>query len=168
MTGSDIILLRFNLNGRDEQLAIQPGTVLADVLREEFGLTGTKVSCDQGACGACTVLIDGRPFASCTEFAYMVAGCSVTTIEGLGSPSELHPIQQAFIEAAAMQCGFCTPGMIMLLDCLLREDPNPDEATLRSWLSSNICRCTGYQPIMDAALLAAGRRQGQDDADVRA
>ena len=168
MTSPETIRLRFSLNGRDEEIEIEPGVVLADVLREEFGLTGTKVSCDQGACGACTVVIDGRPVASCTEFAYMVAGRSVTTIEGLGSASELHPIQRAFLEAAALQCGFCTPGMIMLLDCLLREHPNPDDATLRSWLSSNFCRCTGYQPIMDAALLAAGGPQGQGGDNARA
>lgn len=168
MTASEMIRLRFSLNGRNEDVAIDTSAVLADVLRERFGLTGTKVSCDQGACGACTVVIDGRPVASCTEFAYMAAGRSVTTIEGLGSASDLHPIQQAFLEAAALQCGFCTPGMIMLLDCLLREHPSPDEATLRSWLSSNVCRCTGYQPILDAALLAAGRRQGQGGDNARA
>jgi len=152
--------LRFTLNGRERDVAIEPNKVLADVLREDLGLTGTKISCDQGVCGACTVIVDDRPVAACTEFAYMVEGRSVTTIEGLGSPSELHPIQRAFVEAAALQCGFCTPGMIMLLDALLRERSDPDEAMLRLWLSSNVCRCTGYQPIIDAALLAARRRSG--------
>jgi carbon-monoxide dehydrogenase small subunit len=159
--------LRFTLNGREQEVAIEPNKVLADVLREDLGLTGTKISCDQGVCGACTVIVDDRPVAACSEFAYMVEGRSVTTIEGLGSPSTLHPIQRAFVEAAALQCGFCTPGMIMLLDALLREHPDPDEATLRLWLSSNVCRCTGYQPIIDAALLAARRQPGQDHADAR-
>jgi carbon-monoxide dehydrogenase small subunit len=167
MTVTQPMSLRFTLNGREQEVAIEPNKVLADVLREDLGLTGTKISCDQGVCGACTVIVDDRPVAACSEFAYMVEGRSVTTIEGLGSPSKLHPIQRAFVEAAALQCGFCTPGMIMLLDALLREHPDPDEATLRLWLSSNVCRCTGYQPIIDAALLAARRRPGQDHADAR-
>jgi aerobic carbon-monoxide dehydrogenase small subunit len=167
MTVTQPMSLRFTLNGREQEVAIEPNKVLADVLREDLGLTGTKISCDQGVCGACTVIVDDRPVAACSEFAYMVEGRSVTTIEGLGSPSTLHPIQRAFVEAAALQCGFCTPGMIMLLDALLREHPDPDEATLRLWLSSNVCRCTGYQPIIDAALLAARRQPGQDHADAR-
>jgi carbon-monoxide dehydrogenase small subunit len=152
------LAVRFNLNGRERTIAVAPSAVLADVLREDLGLTGTKITCDQGVCGACTVLIDGRPAASCTELAFMVEGRSVVTIEGLGAAGRLHPIQQAFVEAAAMQCGYCTPGMILLLEALLRDNPEPDETALRQWLTSSVCRCTGYQVIMDAALLAARRQ----------
>jgi carbon-monoxide dehydrogenase small subunit len=119
-------------------------------------------------CGACTVLIDGQPMASCTQFAFMAEGRSVTTIEGLAPPDRLHPIQEAFIDAAALQCGFCTPGMILLLQALLSEDPDPDETTLRRWLSSSVCRCTGYQAIIDAALLAARRITDNGCRDVHA
>jgi aerobic carbon-monoxide dehydrogenase small subunit len=167
MIVSKHLIVRFTLNGREQSIEVEPSTVLVDILREKFGLTGTKITCDQGVCGACTVLIDGRPMASCTEFAFMVEGRSVTTIEGFGSPDTLHPIQTAFIEAAALQCGFCTPGMILLLDALLRENPDPDEATLRQWLSSSVCRCTGYQVIIDAALLAATRHRNETGTDVR-
>jgi carbon-monoxide dehydrogenase small subunit len=160
--------IHFRLNGRERAITASTSTVLADILREEIGLTGTKIGCDQGVCGACTVLIDDIPMASCSEFAFMVEGRSVTTIEGLGPADKLHPIQQAFIDAAAMQCGYCTPGMILLLHALLRQNPDPDEATLRQWLASSVCRCTGYQVIIEAARLAAvGYAQGRP-ADARA
>jgi aerobic-type carbon monoxide dehydrogenase small subunit (CoxS/CutS family) len=167
MMGPEPLAITFSLNGRARVIKTAPSTVLADVLREDLGLTGTKVACDQGVCGACTVLIDGRPMASCTEFAFMAEGRSVTTIEGLGPVDALHPIQQAFIEAAAMQCGYCTPGMILLLQSLLRDNPDPDEAVLRQWLSSSVCRCTGYQVIMEAALLAARRGDGKGGIDAK-
>jgi carbon-monoxide dehydrogenase small subunit len=162
----DEIAISFILNGRHCTVSTPPNTVLVDVLREQRGLTGTKVSCDQGLCGACTVIIDDIPVASCTELAFLVEGRTVTTIEGLAKGEGLHPLQQAFVEAAALQCGFCTPGMILLLETLLRRDPNPDEATVRQWLSSNVCRCTGYQPIIEAALAAAraGRAVEADSA----
>jgi aerobic carbon-monoxide dehydrogenase small subunit len=164
----DALNVSFILNGRKRVIAVAPSAVLADVLREDFGLKGTKISCDQGVCGACTVLIDGLPTASCTEFAFMLEGRSVTTIEGLGSTDRLHPIQKSFVEAAALQCGFCTPGMILLLEALMRQDPDPDETTLRQWLASSVCRCTGYQVVIDAALLAARRinDHGHPDAHV--
>jgi carbon-monoxide dehydrogenase small subunit len=160
------ITVNFVLNGRDCMVSTPPNTVLVDVLREQRGLTGTKVACDQGMCGACTVIIDDRPVAACTELAFMAEGRTVTTIEGLAKGEALHPVQQAFIEASALQCGFCTPGMVLLLETLLRRDPDPDEAAVRQWLSSNVCRCTGYQPIVEAALLAArnGRRTEAGDA----
>jgi carbon-monoxide dehydrogenase small subunit len=167
VTFQNPVVVRFTLNGRERTIAVEPATVLVDVLREQFGLTGTKVACDQGVCGACTVLIDGRPAASCTEFAFMAEGRSVTTIEGLGPPAGLHPIQPAVIEAAAMQCGYCTPGMVLLLEALLTEEPQPDEATLRRWLASSVCRCTGYQVIIDAALVAASRRREEDAIDAQ-
>jgi carbon-monoxide dehydrogenase small subunit len=162
MTPSQRIAIRLRLNGRDRAISTTTSAVLADILREELGLTGTKIGCDQGVCGACTVLIDDVPMASCTEFAFMVDGRSVTTIEGLGPVDGLHPIQRAFVDAAAMQCGYCTPGMILLLHALLSQNPDPDEATLRRWLASSVCRCTGYQVIIEAARLAApGYGQGK-------
>jgi carbon-monoxide dehydrogenase small subunit len=167
MIVSNPLTVRFTLNGREQSIEVEPSAVLVDILREKFGLTGTKITCDQAVCGACTVLVDGRPTASCSEFAFMIEGRSVTTIEGLGSPDTLHPIQAAFIEAGALQCGFCTPGMILLLDALLRQNPDPDEATLRHWLSSSVCRCTGYQIIIDAALLAAARYRNETRSDAR-
>ena len=159
--------IRFTLNGSEQSIEVEPSAVLVDILREKFGLTGTKITCDQAVCGACTVLLDGRPTASCSEFAFMVEGRSVTTIEGLGSPETLHPLQAAFIETGALQCGFCTPGMILLLDALLRQNPDPDEDALRQWLSSSVCRCTGYQVIIDAVLLAAARYRSETRPDAR-
>jgi carbon-monoxide dehydrogenase small subunit len=150
--------ITLTINGSAHRLSVAPALVLADLLRETLGMTGTKLSCDQGVCGACTVLIDGKPVAACTEFAFLADGKSVTTIEGVATaPGELHPIQTAFIEAAAFQCGFCTSGMILLLKGLLDREPDPDEATLRQWVSSNICRCTGYEVILDAARRAIKR-----------
>ncbi|MGV3635458.1 MAG: (2Fe-2S)-binding protein [Pseudorhodoplanes sp.] len=165
-SGFGEVSINFTLNGRECMLSIAPNTVLVDVLRETLGLTGTKVSCDQGLCGACTVIIDEMPVASCTELAFMVDGRNVLTIEGLADGKALHPVQQAFIEASALQCGFCTPGMVLLLETLLRRNPDPDEAAVRQWLSSNVCRCTGYQPIIEAAMLAArtGRSAEADNA----
>jgi carbon-monoxide dehydrogenase small subunit len=162
------MLVRFTLNGRAVDMWTEPNAVLADVLREQFGLTGTKVSCDQGLCGACSVIVDGKPVASCSEFMFMVDGRAVTTIEGFGSPKSLHPVQKAFVEAAALQCGFCTPGMVLMLGAMLAQNPHPDETTLRQWLSSNVCRCTGYQPILDAALLAARLQREAGSGDARA
>jgi aerobic carbon-monoxide dehydrogenase small subunit len=155
MTFAERIEIRFRLNGCDRVITTTTFAVLADVLREELGLTGTKIGCDQGVCGACTVIIDDVPTASCTEFAFMVDGRSVTTIEGLGPVNALHPIQRGFIDTAAMQCGYCTPGMILLLHALLSKNPTPSETTLRQWLGSSICRCTGYQVIIEAVRRAA-------------
>lgn len=152
----------FTVNGCEQRLSVPPSAVLADVLRDRLGLTGTKISCDQSVCGACTVLIDGRPVAACTEFAFLVDGRSVVTIEGVApAPGELHAIQKAFVEAAAFQCGFCTSGMVLLLKSLLERIPDPDEATLRDWVSSSICRCTGYEVILEAARLAIETRRAE-------
>lgn len=162
------ISISFVLNGCDCTVSTPPNTVLVDVLRELRGLTGTKVACDQGMCGACTVIIDDMPVASCTELAFLVEGRTVTTIEGLAQGVALHPVQQAFIEAAALQCGFCTPGMVLLLETLLRRDPDPDEAAVRQWLSSNVCRCTGYKPIIEAALMVARKSRPTEAGNARA
>jgi carbon-monoxide dehydrogenase small subunit len=123
---------------------------LADLLRERFVLNGCKVGCDEGVCGACTVIVDGAPVSACNTFAFAVDGRTVVTIEGLAAAGTLHRVQQAFLESGAFQCGFCTAGMILSIATLLAREPKPDESTIRDWLAGNICRCTGYRQIRDA------------------
>jgi aerobic carbon-monoxide dehydrogenase small subunit len=147
--------IRFRLDGQDQAAAVPPNTALIDLLRERFGVTGVKASCERGVCGACTVLVDGTPTASCSIFAFGVEGCDVETVAGQGDGAGLGPVQQAFAERGGFQCGYCTPGMVMLTTALLRENPDPGEAAIRSWISSNICRCTGYQMIIDSVRRAA-------------
>ncbi len=134
---------------------VPPGRRLLDLLREDLGLTGTKEGCGEGECGACTVLVNGRPRLSCLTAAIQVDGKEVLTIEGLRENGELHPLQRAFVEAAGVQCGFCTPGFIMAAYALLKENPDPTPEEVKDWLSGNLCRCTGYQQIVEAVLLAA-------------
>jgi carbon-monoxide dehydrogenase small subunit len=129
--------------------------MLADLLRDDLALTGTKVACDQAVCGACTVLIDGVPTAACATFAWQAEGRRVLTIEGLARDGRLDPVQQAFKAKSAFQCGYCTPGMIMLAKGLLDRNSTPDRATIKAWLQANICRCTGYQMIVEAVEDAA-------------
>jgi len=152
MSAIDITL---TVNGRAHRLSVVPRRVLADVLREELYLTGCKIGCDQAVCGACTVLVDNIPVTACTTFAFELDGKAVTTIEGVAEGETLHPIQQAFLEHGAFQCGFCTPGMVLSVKALLARHPDPDEALIRKWLSANICRCTGYQMIIEAVQAAA-------------
>ena len=152
--------IRLTVNGAERQARVMPRLLLADLLREEFGLTGTHLGCEHGACGACTVLVDGEPIRSCLLFAVQADGCRVQTVEGLAArgsqPDEvLHPLQEAFRQRHALQCGFCTPGILMTLAAYLREHPSPTEADIRETLSGNLCRCTGYQNIVLAALDAA-------------
>ncbi len=128
---------------------------LLDFLRERVGLRGTKNACEQGECGSCSVYVDGVLVCSCLVAAAQVEGCSVVTVEGLGSDGEAHPVQRAFVDAGAVQCGFCTPGMIVAAHSLLSGNPDPDDLTVREELSGNLCRCTGYQKILDAVRLAA-------------
>ena len=144
------------VNGRRYVREAEPRYLLADFLRHELGLKGTHVGCEHGVCGACTVLIDGRTARSCLHFAVDVAGSEITTVEGLGVGDELHPIQQAFHEHHALQCGFCTPGFLMTCLEFLRDHPEPDESEIRAALTNNICRCTGYINIV-AAVAAAAR-----------
>jgi carbon-monoxide dehydrogenase small subunit len=144
-----------NVNGQDVHLEAEPNRLLVDVLRQELGLTGTHVGCDTSQCGACTVHVDGRSVKSCTMLAVQAAGTRVTTIEGLGTPVALHPMQAAFRERHALQCGFCTPGMIMAAVDLLQSNPDPTEAEVRAGLEGNICRCTGYHNIVAAVLECA-------------
>lgn len=151
------VLLVMTVNGDTVEVAVESGVMLIDVLREELHLTGTKESCGRGECGACTVLLDGKTVNSCITPAMKAMNREVWTIEGLGSPGKLHPIQEAFVEYGAVQCGFCTPGVIMSAKALLEENPNPTETEVRVGLSGNICRCTGYVKIVDAVLAAAKR-----------
>ena len=155
--------IEYVLNGVPTKSRITPNKTLCDFLHDEVGLTGVKKGCDTGECGACTVLLDGKPVTSCLVLAPQTNGRAVTTIEGLGSDGKLHPVQEAFIELDAVQCGYCIPGMIMSLASLLDEAPNPSETEIRRRISGNLCRCTGYQQQVDAAksackLVAAGKR----------
>jgi aerobic-type carbon monoxide dehydrogenase small subunit (CoxS/CutS family) len=152
------------VNGRREVGRAEPRVTLAEFLREELGLTGTHVGCEQGVCGACTVVVDGAAVRSCLMFAVQAEGCDVETVEGLGEDG-LHPLQQAFWDAQALQCGFCTPGFLMTTVVALRERPDWDRAALRERLGGNLCRCTGYQTIVDAVLAAQEtmRRPPEED-----
>ena len=150
-------LLVTTVNGDEMEVAIEPRAMLIDVLRDELHLTGTKESCGRGECGACTVLLDGKTVNSCITPAMKAMNREVWTIEGLGSLGKLHPIQEAFVEHGAVQCGFCTPGVIMSAKALLDENPKPTENEVRVGLSGNLCRCTGYVKIVEAVLAAADR-----------
>jgi len=146
------------VNGKRHRLMVEPEELLVDVLRERLGLTGTKKGCGTGDCGACTVLMNGRAVNSCLVLAVAADGAEITTIEGLAADGELHPLQQAFVEHGAVQCGYCTPGMIMAAKALLDENPHPSEEDIRSALAGNICRCTGYARILAAVKAAAEGR----------
>ena len=149
--------IAFNVNGVRYELKAKVTATLADVLREEIGLTGTKIMCNEGECGACTVLMDGRPVLSCMMFAIDAEGREILTIEGLADPAtgDLHPIQKAFVENSGMQCGVCTPGMILTAKALIDENPDPSEDDVRNALSGNLCRCGNYQRITECVLAAA-------------
>ena len=149
------LLLEFKLNGRSVSVKVKPNTMLADLLRDGLGLKGTKVGCREGECGACTVLVNGAPVNSCLMPAMKVHGCSVLTIEGLSSNGSLHPIQQAFIDEGAVQCGYCTPAMILTAKAFLDQNPNPEESQVQQALSGVLCRCTGYRKIVQAVLRAS-------------
>jgi len=146
------IPINLNVNGKAVQLSVEPETLLVDALRDQLRLTGTHVGCDTSQCGACTVLLDGNSVKSCTMLAVQAVDRRITTIEGLGTPAALHPMQAAFREHHALQCGFCTPGMIMSAVDLLSRNPNPTETDVREGLEGNICRCTGYHNIVKAVL----------------
>jgi carbon-monoxide dehydrogenase small subunit len=150
-------VLEITVNGRREAVAVEPSRTLLDLLRVDLGLTGTKQGCGEGDCGTCAVLLDGEPVNACLVLALEAAGHEVTTIEGIGEGAALDPVQQAFVEVGAVQCGYCTPGMVLVTHALLARDPAPSEATVRASLAGNLCRCTGYQKIVDGVLLAAER-----------
>jgi len=146
------------VNGATHEAEAEVRVTLADFLRDELGLTGTHLGCEHGVCGACTVLVDGVTVRSCLMLAAQARGHEVLTVEGLADGDRLHPVQQAFRETHAFQCGFCTPGFVMATVALLDEDPAPDEHAIRETLSGNICRCTGYESIVDGVMRAAGQR----------
>jgi len=152
MKREEIVL---KVNGTDYTVSIEPWRTLVEVLRENLGLTGTKKSCSEGECGACTVIMDGRPVASCLVLAMDAQGKEILTIEGLSEGEKLHPIQEAFLKHGAIQCGFCTPGMVMAAKGLLDENPKPTVAEARKAISGNLCRCTGYQHIVDSIMAAS-------------
>jgi carbon-monoxide dehydrogenase small subunit len=145
------------VNGQERSAEVEPRLLLVHFLRETLGLTGTHVGCDTTSCGACTVLVDGRPIKSCTFLAVQADGREVTTVEGLMRDGELHPIQEGFKEEHGLQCGFCTPGMMLTATALLKENPNPSEEEIRWALAGNVCRCTGYQNIVNAVQWTAAR-----------
>lgn len=146
----------FTVNGREHETIVEPHMLLIDVLRDNLGLTGTKYACGGGDCGACTVLIDGKPSFSCLTLAVTAIDKEITTIEGLTDKGDLHPIQRAFVDKGAVQCGFCTPGMLLSAKALLDQNPEPSRDEIKSALAGNLCRCTGYVKILDAVEAAAG------------
>lgn len=149
------IAITIKVNGKEYKREVEPRLLLSDFLRHELGLTGTHVGCEHGVCGACTILFDGEAMRSCLLFAVQANGHEITTVEGLAKDKEdLHPIQQAFWEAHGLQCGYCTPGILMTLVPFLKRHPNPTEDEIRHAISGNLCRCTGYQHIVDAVKLA--------------
>ncbi|HMB52795.1 MAG TPA: (2Fe-2S)-binding protein [Thermoanaerobaculia bacterium] len=163
------LIVTCTVNGRERHAEVEARELFSDFLRHSLGLTGTHVGCEHGVCGACTVLLDGAPVRSCLMLAAQAEGCEVTTVEGLtpeaSSPGSdrdaLHPLQQAFRDAHGLQCGFCTPGFLMTLVPFLEEHPDPSEDDVRRAVSGNLCRCTGYQHIVDAVLLAAERKRSE-------
>jgi aerobic carbon-monoxide dehydrogenase small subunit len=154
--------IKFSINGQKKIAEVEPRLLLAHLIRRGLGLTGTHMGCDTTNCGACTVLVDGRPVKSCTMLAVQADGHEISTVEGLAGPAELHPLQEGFREEHGLQCGFCTPGMMMAAKALLDENPSPSEEDVRWALSGNLCRCTGYQNIVKSVLWAAGKLRGED------
>jgi len=152
--------LRLNINDIDYTLKVGAGETLLDIIRDQLNLTGTKKGCDSGACGSCTILMDGMAVKSCLVLALQAEGRKILTIEGLAQDGVLHPLQNAFVEKWAIQCGYCTPGMILTSKALLDENPKPSEDDIRMYLTGNICRCTGYQKIIDA-VASVGQLQGE-------
>ena len=148
-------LIKLRVNGQEREIMVEPRQTLLDALRYDLGLTGTKEGCGDGNCGSCTVLLDGKAINSCLVFAIEVDGQEITTIEGLFQAGKLHPLQQAFIDEGAVQCGFCTPGMILTAKAFLDSNPNPTEVEVRQAIAGNLCRCTGYDKIVRAILKMA-------------
>lgn len=153
--------VRLTINGTFYEVGVQPWETLLEVIRDKLGLTGTKEGCGLGECGACTVILDGKTVNSCLVLAAEAGGREITTIEGLADGDQLHPIQEAFVQHGGLQCGFCTPGMIMSAKALLDENPNPSEAEIRRGLAGNLCRCTGYTKIIESVTSAAKNMRGE-------
>ena len=160
----DVVALDFTLNGSACRRQVLVQRTAADLLRDDLDLKGTRVGCSRGVCGACVALVDGVPSATCSMFAFQLQGSVVETIEGLSAGAAMHPIQQAFIDAGAFQCGYCTSGMVLLTKALLAAHPRPERSTIVEWISSNVCRCTGYAHIIDAVERAAATLDGDATA----
>ena len=158
-------VVRFRVNERDVEMLVPVRLTVAELLRDRLGLTGTKVSCEMQVCGACTVLVDGNPVSSCATLACDLDGTDVRTVEGLARGRELHPVQEAFIAANALQCGYCTPGFIMMAVALLDAYPDAGRDEVREWMDGNLCRCTGYEPIETAVMVAASRMAAAIEGD---
>ena len=150
-------IIELTINGDRVEVPASPNNTLLEVLRDKLGLMGTKRGCDLGACGACTVLINGEAFLSCIMLAMDAVGKEITTIEGLGEGGAFHPLQQAFVEKGGLQCGFCTPGMILTAQAVLNDDRNPTEETIKKKMAGNLCRCTGYKKVLEAVLSVSGQ-----------
>jgi carbon-monoxide dehydrogenase small subunit len=144
--------IELNINGDSYEILVSPNNTLLEILREKLGLMGTKRGCDLGACGACTVLVDGEAALSCVMLALDAVGKKITTIEGLSETGQLHPLQQTFVDQGALQCGFCTPGMILTAQAILQEDPHPTEESIKKKMAGNLCRCTGYKKVVEAVM----------------
>lgn len=155
--------IRLQVNGQEHTLEVPPQRLLLDCLRYDLGLTGSKEGCSIGVCGACTVMMDGKIVSSCLIFAAAAAGKDIVTIEGLAHDTQLHPVQQAFIDHGGFQCGICTPGMVMSAQALLAENPDPTVDEIKDWMMGNLCRCTGYYKILES-IEAAAQMQGKDTA----
>lgn len=152
---TDLHPIKLTVNGQTHEKPVEARLLLSDFLRHELSLSGTHVGCEHGVCGACTILFDGEPVRSCLILAVQAHGHELHTVESLGTPNKLHPLQEAFWEKHGLQCGYCTPGILMTLKAFLRDNPTPTETEVRQAISGNLCRCTGYQNIVDAVLLAA-------------
>jgi len=159
--------ITLNINGKNQELLVQPNDTLLEVLRDELDLTGSKESCSEGICGSCTIQMDGKPIRSCLTLAMEAEGTKIKTVEGLANGDELSDLQQSFIDHGAVQCGICTPGMLMSADALLNDTPNPDETTIRQALAGNICRCTGYSKIVEAVAHAGNPEKSCPDCQTK-
>jgi carbon-monoxide dehydrogenase small subunit len=157
------VQINLTVNGVERTAEVEPRLLLVQLLRQRFGLTGTHVGCDTSNCGACTVHLDGQPVKSCTVLAVQADGRTVVTIEGLGDGEDLHPVQQGFLECHGLQCGFCTPGMVLSAVALLEDNPDPSDEQIRRALEGNLCRCTGYQTIVDSVRWAAAHASGGEE-----
>jgi carbon-monoxide dehydrogenase small subunit len=152
---TETVAITLNINGEDHRVSVEPRRTLADTIRDDCGKTGTHIGCEHGVCGSCTIIVDGEPMRSCLMFAVQADGCKIRTVEGLAKGDELHPLQRAFIDNHGLQCGFCTPGFLMLATAVLEKEPDIADGDLLDALSSNLCRCTGYQNIIKAVRQAA-------------
>jgi carbon-monoxide dehydrogenase small subunit len=157
-----VVDVKLIVNGSAREVSVEPRRLLADVLREDLGLTGTHLACEHGVCGACTVIVDGAAVRSCLQFAVQADGAVVTTVEGIAPSGELSDVQQALVDHHGLQCGFCTPGFVISITALLEANPDPSDAEIRQGMSGNLCRCTGYQGILKAVRQVADRRAGSN------